>query len=147
MLRPGTKAPEIDLPDQHGERFRLSALSGRKNVVVYFYPKDDTPVCTAEACGFRDKYERFKDKDTEVIGISKDDMGSHGRFAARHSLPFPLLTDATGEVHKAYDVGSFLVLWQQRITYVVGKDGIIRGATKAMFDADRHVEEALRSLP
>lgn len=147
MLSRGTRAPEIDLLDQHGTRFRLSDLKGRKSVVVYFYPKDDTPVCTAEACGFRDRYEQFKDQDTEVIGISKDDIGSHGRFAARFSLPFPLLADEQGLVHKAYDVGSFMLFWQQRITYVIGKDGIIHSATKAMFDAERHVQEALRSLP
>lgn len=146
MLRPGTPAPEIQLPDQHGRPFKLSALRGVKNVVVYFYPMDDTRVCTIQACGFRDAYSDLADLDTEVVGISAQGEASHQRFASKHELPFKLLTDAGAKVRKAYGVRSFLGVVPGRVTYVIDKQGIIRAATKDMFDGERHIREALEAL-
>lgn len=146
MLTPGTPAPEIELADQHGRPFKLTAQRGVKNVVVYFYPMDDTRVCTIQACGFRDAYADLVGMDTEVVGISAQEEASHQRFASKYELPFTLLTDAGAKVRKAYGVRGFLALVPGRVTYVIDKQGIIRAATKDMFDGERHVREALEAL-
>ena len=146
MLHPGTPAPEIDLPDQHGQHFRLSSLRGRKNAVVFFYPNDHGAVCTKEACAFRDAYEQFKSAGTEVIGISVQDSASHERFAQQYRLPYILLADVNATARRAYDVGRFLGLIRHRVTYVIDRAGIIRAATKDMIDGERHVQEALEAL-
>lgn len=146
MLRPGTPAPEIDLPDQNGRRFLLSSLRGERNAVVFFYPTDDTPVCTTEACGFRDSYAQFQGRATEVIGISVQGPASHQRFAERWGLPFTLLADEQHRAHKAYAVGSFLGLFRNRVTYVIDRQGFIRAVIRSMLDGERHVREALSAL-
>jgi len=146
MLRPGTPAPEIELPDQHGRPFKLSALKGGKNVVLFFYPNDNGPVCTKEACAFRDAYADFKDAGAEVVGVSVQDGASHAAFAEQHRLPFILLTDADEIAREAYQVGRFLGFMRHRVTYVIDRQGIIRAAFKDMLDGPRHVREALRAL-
>lgn len=146
MLTPGTPAPELELPDQHGRPFKLSALRGVKNVVLFFYPNDNGPVCTREACAFRDAYEDFKDTGTEVVGISVQDSASHAAFAGRYRLPFILLADVDETARNAYQVGRFLGIMRHRVTYVIDKQGIIRAATKDMLDGERHVREALEAL-
>lgn len=138
------EAPDFELPSQSGERVRLGDLVGDKAVVLYFYPKDDTPGCTAEACSFRDGYEDFVEAGAEVVGVSSDSAESHGSFAARNSLPFVLLSDEGGAVRKLYGVPSTLGLFPGRVTYVIDKDGIVRHVFSSQLGATRHVDEALR---
>lgn len=146
MLEPGTEAPEIDLLDARGQRFRLSELRGIKNAVVYFYTADNTPVCTRQACAFRDAYEEFTDSNTEVIGISAQSVGSHQHFATKNALPFVLLSDIKREAQRAYDVKGFLGLLAGRITYVIDRSGVIRAATSDQFRGPYHVRKALQAL-
>ena len=139
----GDNAPDFELPSQSGERVRLGDLVGDKTVVLYFYPKDDTPGCTAEACSFRDGYEAFTEAGAEVVGVSSDSAESHGRFSAKHSLPFLLLSDEGGRVRKLYGVPSTLGLFPGRVTYVIDKDGVVRHVFSSQLGATRHVDEAL----
>ena len=140
----GDVAPDFTLPAQSGEHVRLSAYRGKSVVVLYFYPKDETPGCTAEACAFRDKYEVFKEAGAEVIGISSDSISSHEQFAAHHRLPFTLVADEGGAVRKRYKVPSTLGLLPGRVTYVIDREGVIRYVFSSQLNATQHVEEALR---
>ena len=115
-------------------------------MVVYFYPKDFTRGCTAEACSFRDSYEAFKDLGAEVIGISSDSQDSHRDFAQQHHLPFILLSDADGSVRKAYEVKKSLGLFAGRVSFVIDKKGIIRLIFSSQTRATAHVGEALNVL-
>jgi peroxiredoxin Q/BCP len=124
---------------------RLSDFRGRP-VVVFFYPKDDTPGCTAEACSFRDRYEAFAEAGAEVVGISSDSPESHRRFAARHGLPFLLLSDADGAARSAYGVPRTLGLLPGRVTYVIDAQGVVRHIFNSQFRPARHIEEALGAL-
>lgn len=144
-LAPGSPAPEFELPDQNGRPVRLSDLRGR-NVVVFFYPRDDTPVCTKESCSFRDRYEDLRAKDAEVLGVSADDTASHARFGGRHGITYPLLSDRGRAVARAFGVPQRLGLLPARMTFVIDRDGIIRHVTHAELDAERHVREALEAL-
>ncbi len=125
-VKVGDKAPDFALPDAKGQQVRLSDFAGKKNVVVYFYPKDNTAGCTSEACAFRDSYEVFKDAGAEVIGISSDTEKAHEQFAQQHHLPFILLSDAGGAVRKSYGATALLGLMPGRITYVIDKQGVVR---------------------
>mgnify|MGYP003450356100 FL=1 len=147
MLKIGSNAPEIDLLDQHGDRFRLSELRGKKNAVIFFYPADDTTICTVEACAFRDSYETFVNADTEVIGISAQDAASHQRFANKFSLPFRLLVDDKGTARKAYHVGRLFGLLDHRLTYVIDEQGLIIAITKSTLYGEKHVADALAAIP
>ena len=144
-VREGDQAPDFALPDQHGDTCRLSDLRGRW-VVVYFYPKDDTPGCTAESCSFRDSHEDFTDAGAEVIGISSDSVASHERFAAKHSLPFRLLADTDGAVRRAYGTGKTLGLLPGRVTYVIDPEGVVRTVFSSQFGATKHHTEALAAI-
>jgi peroxiredoxin Q/BCP len=146
MLQPGDTAPAFELPSQTGELVRLGDFRGRQNVVLYFYPKDNTPVCTREACAFRDSYEQFASKETAVIGVSSDSSASHEAFALKHNVPFPLLADVNGALQRAYGVGRVLGFMPSRVTFVIDKKGVIRGVFSALFQAGKHVEEALQTL-
>ena len=142
----GQKAPDFELPDAEGKRIRLADFRGKKAIVLYFYPKDDTPGCTAEACGFRDSYEEFSNAGAEVIGVSSDSSASHGKFAKRHKLPFTLLSDAKGEVRKKYGVPSTMGMLPGRVTFVIDRKGIVRHVFNSQLQATRHVSEALEAL-
>jgi peroxiredoxin Q/BCP len=142
----GAPAPDFALRDQDGKEVRLSDFRNRKNVVVYFYPKDDTPGCTRESCAFRDSYTAFTDAGAEVLGISSDSSASHKAFAAKHGLPFRLLADEGGAVRRAYRVPATLGLLPGRVTYVIDKQGVIRHAFNSQLAPSRHVEEALAVL-
>src|SRR2546426_3845848 len=115
----GDVAPDFTLPDQSGTPVRLGDLVGEKTVVLYFYPKDETPGCTIEARAFRDSYEQFTAKDAQVVGVSSDSVRSHRRFARRHNLPFLLLSDADGAVRRLYGGGETLGLLPGRGTPAV----------------------------
>lgn len=146
MLKPGSLAPEVALADQHGTPFRLSALRGHKNAVLFFYPKDETAICTKEACAFRDSYADFMATDTEVVGISDDDTASHRGFAQHWRLPFTLLSDVEGRARKAFGVGRWLGLLRGRATFVIDKQGVVRAVIEDRFNAERHVRDALAAL-
>jgi len=143
----GSKAPDFALPSQSREMVSLTDFLGRKPVVLFFYPKDDTPGCTKEACAFRDDYEEFRKLDAEVVGISSDSVESHRTFARKHSLPFTLLSDEGGKVRKLYGVSNTFGLFPGRVTYVMDEEGVIRHVFSSQLGARRHVEEALRILP
>jgi len=120
---------------------------GRKPVVLYFYPKDNTTVCTKEACAFRDNLDEFaKIDNAEVIGISSDSVDSHNRFSAEHNLPFKLLSDEEGKVRELYGVPKTLGLLPGRVTYVIDREGTVRHVFSSQLDYKKHVQEALRSL-
>ena len=142
----GDRAPDFALPAAEGGQFRLSDLRGRRAVVLYFYPKDETPGCTAEACGFRDSYEVFKEAGAEVVGVSDDSEESHRAFAAHHRLPFVLLSDGEGEVRRRYGVSRWLGILGGRVTFVIDRDGIVRHVFDSQLQATRHVEEALATV-
>ena len=139
----GDRAPDFSLPSQTGEAVRLSDFLGHKAVVLFFYPKDGTAVCTKEACSFRDAYEDFFQAGAVVIGVSSDSAKKHQAFASGHRLPFLLLSDAGGELRKAFGVPRTLGFLPGRVTYVIDKDGVVRHVFNSQFAADRHVSEAL----
>ena len=142
----GSKAPDFSLPDQYGKRVNLSDYIGRSNVVVYFYPKDESYGCTKEACSFRDNYEVFRDAGAEVIGISSDDVASHQAFAANHKLPFVLLSDKDKTVAGKYGVGKSLGVLPGRVTFVIDKNGIVRMVFSSQLSFEKHVSEAIEML-
>ena len=140
----GNPAPDFELSDATGRRVRLSTLLRTRVVVLFFYPKDGTPVCRAEACSFRDAYQTFVEAGAEVVGISSDTIESHDRFSARHRLPFVLLSDEEGAVRRLYGVPTTLGIMPGRVTYVIDRAGILRHKFSAQFAAQKHVDEALR---
>ena len=142
-IKVGDAAPEFDLTDAAGKRVRLSDFRGKRNVVLYFYPKDDTPGCTKEACSFRDSYQSFTDAGAEVIGVSSDDGASHQKFAEKFHLPFTLVSDTAGSVRKRYGVPATLGLLPGRVTFVIDRDGIVRHVFNSQLQATKHVDEAL----
>jgi len=142
----GDHAPDFTLPNQSGEPVRLSDFLGKTDIVLYFYPKDDTSGCTAEACSFRDSYEVFKDAGAEVIGVSSDSAESHQRFAAKNRLPFILLSDAGGALRKRYGVPATFGLLPGRVTYIIDKQGVVRNIFSSQFTPEKHISEALKTL-
>jgi peroxiredoxin Q/BCP len=136
----GDKAPDFVLPSQNGNPVRLSDLRGR-NVVLYFYPKDDTPGCTKEACSFRDDLSQFKDLKTEILGVSTDNVESHKGFQQKYGLNFTLLADPEKKVTKLYGVKTLLGL-AERVTFVIDKEGVIRKIFPHV-DVRHHSEELL----
>jgi len=140
-------APDFALPDASGKVVHLSDFHGKKVVVVYFYPKDETPGCTTEACTFRDKYDDLKAAGAEVIGISSDSSESHKKFADHRKLPFILLADEKGQVRKAWGVPSSMAgMIPGRVTYVIDKEGVVRLVFNSMTNAEKHVSEALAEV-
>lgn len=142
----GDRAPDFMLASQSGEMVRLSEVLAERVVVVYFYPADETPVCTRESCAFRDAYEDFTEAGAEVIGISRDAVESHLAFAGRHRLPFLLLSDPDGEVHRRYGALALGGLMPRRVTFVIDREGVVRHRFSAMFKAQRHIDEALATI-
>lgn len=140
----GDHAPDFTLPDQDGGAVTLSEVLKQRCVVLYFYPKDDTPGCTAEACSFRDQYAVFSDAGAEVLGISSDDVGEHRAFADKHRLPFRLLSDAGGRVRASFGVRKTLGLLDGRVTFVIARDGVVRHVFSSQLRPKKHVEEALQ---
>ena len=146
VLGVGDPAPDFALASSTGETVRLSDFRGKAEVVLFFYPKDNTPGCTMEACTFRDSHEAFREAGAEVIGISSDSADSHRRFAERYRLPFVLLSDAEGNVRARYGVSRTFGLFPGRVTYLIDRDGIVRHIFSSQFQPWRHVPEALRIL-
>lgn len=146
VVRVGDQAPEFSLPSATGAVVSLSDFRGKAEVVLFFYPKDNSPACTAEACSFRDSYEAFHDAGAEVIGISADSPESHARFTERHRLPFVLLSDPDGAVRARYGVPRTLGVIPGRTTYLIDRQGVVRHVFSSQFQPARHVAEALRVL-
>ncbi|WP_437322660.1 peroxiredoxin [Sorangium sp. So ce381] len=142
-LSVGETAPDFSLQSQKQETVKLSDFRGKKTVVLFFYPKDDTPGCTAESCAFRDHYDAFAEAGAEVIGVSADSAGSHQQFADKYRLPMTLLSDPGGETAARYGVKSLFGLLPGRVTFVIDRDGIVRHAFSSQLRATRHVDEAL----
>ena len=150
-LTEGKLAPDFALPASGGEQFKLSDLKGKKKVVLYFYPKDDTPGCTKEACDFRDSIKKIQQQDAVVLGVSADPVKSHEKFIEKFKLPFPLLSDEDKKVIKDYGV------WQEksmygkkymgimRTTVVIGKDGKVAKIFPKV-KVDGHADEVLETL-
>ncbi len=145
-VRVGDPAPDFALTAADGRTVRLSDYRGKQPVVLYFYPKDNTAGCTAEACAFRDSYEVFGEAGAEVIGVSSDSVASHEGFARQHRLPFVLLSDPGGAVRRLYGVPRTFGLLPGRVTYVIDRDGIVREVFSSQFAAQRHIETALATL-
>lgn len=144
-LRVGQRAPDFDVQSSSGKQVKLSDFAGKKNVVLYFYPGDFTPVCTKETCGFRDAYAELEGGDTEVVGVSVDSDESHRKFAKEYNLKFELLSDPNKEIARKYEATSFLgdILGKtSRITYVIDKKGMIAGVFTGELSAKKHVEGA-----
>jgi peroxiredoxin Q/BCP len=145
-LKVGDKIPKFTATDSHGTIFESQTLVGLKPVVFYFYPKDDTRVCTQEACSFRDQYEDFKAIGAEVIGISSDSVASHAQFAQKYRLPFILLSDENKEIRKLFGVPNDLLgLLPGRVTYVADKNGILQLVFNSML-GNSHITKALGIL-
>ena len=143
-IQVGDHAPEFTWSTRTGEQLCLSDFRNKKVVVLFFYPKDGTAVCTKEACAFRDAYDRFVEAGAVVIGVSGDSAERHSAFAARHNLPFYLVSDAEGSIREAFGVPRTLGLLPGRVTYVIDKEGVVRLVFNTQLTADRHVGEALR---
>jgi peroxiredoxin Q/BCP len=141
----GDLAPDFSATDQDGVEITLANFRGT-NVVLYFYPRDGTPGCTAQACSFRDSYEAFTDAGAEVIGVSADTLERHREFAAEHNLPFHLLSDADGTLRRLYGVPKTLGLFAGRVTYVIDTGGVVRHVFSSQLKTGKHIEEALATL-
>jgi peroxiredoxin Q/BCP len=144
-LKVGETAPDFSLLDEHGLPVSLKDYLGKKVVVLYFYPKDFTSGCTAEACSFRDNYKPYQDKGVVVIGVSLDSVESHLKFSEKHNLPFAILSDRNKEAAKAYGVlgvGGFIT---KRVTFIINKDGKITHIFPKV-DVKHHSEEVLKAL-
>jgi thioredoxin-dependent peroxiredoxin len=147
----GDTAPDFKLPSTKGHDISLKEFRGKKNVVIYFYPKDDTPGCTKEACGFRDEQREFLARNTVVLGVSLDSLDSHHRFTEKYNLPFALLSDENTSVSKAYGVYKQKsmygrVFWGiERSTFIIGKDGKVKEIFRKV-KVDGHSDELLKLL-
>lgn len=146
-VKVGDQAPIFSLQSEDDETVYLSGLIGKSPIVLYFYPKDNTAVCTKQACAFRDSFEEFRDiEDAIVLGISSDSVQSHKNFSEEYKLPFALLSDPGGRVRKLYGVPKTLGLLPGRVTYVIDKEGIVRHIFSSQLDYKKHIEEALSAL-
>ena len=146
-LKVGDEVPSFTLLDQNGKEFDINKFIGKKAMVIYFYPKDDTPGCIKEACSFRDEFEVFTDMNVEVIGISSDDVPSHKNFAEKYNLPFTLLSDTSKKVRKMFGIkNSLLGILPGRVTYVIDNEGVIRLIFNKQFGAEKHITESLAIL-
>jgi peroxiredoxin Q/BCP len=147
-LKVGSKAPSFTLPDQDGKDVRLYDLLKRGPVVVYFYPKAFTAVCTAESCSFRDNFEVFSQAGAQIVGISSDSVKTQLAFHKKYNLSFPVLSDKGSKVHKSFGLrngGSFALGWalNDRVTFVIDSQGIVRHRSTGLFEANSHVEDSL----
>jgi peroxiredoxin Q/BCP len=136
----GDKAPEFEAKDQDGKTVKLSDFAGKQSVLLYFYPRDETPGCTKEACGFRDRLDDLKKKGVAVLGVSRDDAESHKKFIAKEKLNFPLLVDTEGKLTETYGAGMEGRLLARRVSFLIGKDGKIVHVTDAP-QYDKHLNE------
>ncbi|HKO48707.1 MAG TPA: peroxiredoxin [Polyangiaceae bacterium] len=146
MLKVGDLAPEFSAQDQHGKTITLASLLERGRLVLYFYPKDFTPVCTAQACTFRDASSDLSSLSANVVGVSGDAVDSHQRFAEKHSVPFSLIADPERRIIKPYRASLPIINHTLRVTYVIDTNGRILGAFHHEFSAAKHLDDVKRAL-
>lgn len=144
-LKPGMEAPPFKAMDQDGHSVSLADFRGKSAVVLYFYPKDNTPGCTKEACSLRDGFQAIRDAGAAILGVSADTVGSHAAFAKEYSLPFPLLADPDRTIIDAYGVRRPVLGIALRVTFIIGKDGLIKDVIQDVNTAD-HRNQVLASL-
>lgn len=144
-IKIGSKAPDFTLPSNTGEDITLSHFFKKKNVVLFFYPRDEGPTCVKEAQRFRDNYEAFQDRNAQIIGISAQSVESHKKYALHHNLPYILLSDSDKKVQKLYGVKSTLGV-PGRVTFVIDKEGIVRHVFVSQLQFNKHAKEALDAL-
>ncbi len=142
-MKIGEQAPDLSFSDHEGIQLRLRDLFSEGCVVVFFYPRDNTVVCTKEACSFRDSYDDFLELGASVVGISPDSDESHSRFASKHNLPFHLVSDEDGQIRKAFGVSSFLGILPKRMTFVIDTKGAIRNIVRDKYNASSHIDQSL----
>ena len=146
-IKIGSRIPAFILPDQNGDLFDINSVIGKKNLVIYFYPKDESPGCTAQACSFRDQFEVFREADAVIIGISGQSVKSHKEFAEKHRLSFTLLSDEGDKIRKQFGVpANFLGMLPGRVTYIADKTGKVIHIFNSQMQATKHVDEALMIL-
>ncbi|MEM6643173.1 MAG: peroxiredoxin [Bacteroidota bacterium] len=146
MLKKGDKIPDVQLLNSKNESVNLRDYIG-KPLVIFFYPKDNTQGCTAQACGFRDHYDEFLAYDASIIGISKDTPGSHEKVISKRKLPYPLLTDQKGKVLKAFGVSTYLFgAISARCTFIVDKEGVIQYSFREDIQIGKHITKSLKML-
>lgn len=146
-IKIGSTIPDFSLPDQNGNLFNINSVLRKKNLVIYFYPKDDSPGCTAEACSFRDQFEVFNEADAMIIGISGQSVESHKKFANKFNLSFTLLSDEGNKIRKLFGVPTNLLgLLPGRVTYIADQTGKVIYIFNSQTNATKHVDEALRIL-
>ncbi|WP_374507047.1 peroxiredoxin [Flavobacterium sp.] len=145
-IQVGDVVPQFSAVDAQGTLFDSASVIGKKPVVLYFYPKDNTPGCTAQACSFRDQYEDFLDLGAEVIGISSDGLASHQKFTAQYKLPFLLLSDTDKKIRKLFGVPTaFFGLLPGRVTYAIDAKGVVQMVFNSML-AGQHIPKALEAI-
>lgn len=145
-LKIGDQAPDFTAVTYDGQTISLADYRGKSSVVLFFYPKDGTSICTKEACAFRDSYERFVEIGAVVIGVSGDSDQSHDQFARQHNLSFPLISDSDGTLRRLFAVPRTLGILPGRVTYVIDRNGIVQLEFNSQFDSEGHVERALQVL-
>ena len=146
MLNVGDAAPDFEGTDHLGRKVRLHALLESGPVVLYFYPKDFTWLCTKQACLFRDAHHAFTDRGAQLLGVSVDNEGTHRRFAEKHELPFPLLDDSARNIARNYDVLHFFDLFARRVTYLIGRSANVEGVFHHEFSAAKHLNDIREAL-
>lgn len=142
----GDRAPEFSATTYDGDTIQLADFLGKRALVLFFYPKNGTPVCTQEACAFRDSYDKFLEAGADVVGVSGDSAENHRAFAERHKLSFPLISDADGSIRKTFAVPKTMGVFPGGVTYVIDQEGIVRQIFSAQFVSDEHVRRALIAL-
>lgn len=145
-LSVGQKAPDFKLPSTSGQILQMSGDLLGKAFILYFYPKDFTRGCTAEACEFRDQFEAFRNLDIPVFGVSRDDISTHQKFRKAYKLPFDLLSDGNGKVCKSYDALIPLINMPKRVTYLIDEKHEIAGVFSDMFESKGHIDNMLKKL-
>ncbi len=146
MLKVGDIAPDFALADQHGKMVRLSEIKGSRYSVIFFYPKDHSPGCSAQSCSFRDNYGDIRAIGAQVIGISADSSSSHQKFAENNNLPYPLLSDPQGVARKIFGVPKTLGILPGRATFIIDANNKICFAFSSQLQIQRHVDDALATL-
>lgn len=146
MLELGKEAPDFRALLDDNSEFHLAAYRGKKNVVLYFYPRDGSSGCTAQACSFRDNYDTISAYDAIIVGVSGDSEESHRDFKSDHELNFPLIADWDGHVRELYEVSSRVPMLRPRVTYVIDKQGVIRAAFRHDIAIGRHLRDTLAAL-
>jgi peroxiredoxin Q/BCP len=144
-VKAGDQAPDFEGPTSDGSRLGLKDFAGKKNVVLYFYPKDDTPGCTREACSFRDNLQPIRDMGAEIVGVSLDSIQSHDRFAKKYGLPFPLISDKDKRIATAYGVLRDIGLFTNRVTFIIDKNGKVAKVFPKV-DVSKHTAEVVAAL-